>query len=336
MMKLSAMLVILFSSLLLRAQPFYETQIVPFDGKEYDYFADAIAISDSFIFAGSAHYNTNTGSVYIYKLQNDNYKFTEKIYASDGQEYDLFGARLYFKDNTLFVGAINKRVNTLRAGPGALYVFENKNNHWIEKQIIMPPTLYSYGGRFSCSISKYKNYLLIGAEQHNSEVELSGEAFLYKMVNGNYELYQEFTPPTPLRYQGYGGSVLLQENLLLISAVSDSSESGIYSGSVYAYRNDNSFWYYSQRYLPEANSEYLSLGTSIASNNDYIFVGSTANVNYYKPGKVYIYRNRDPTELELVQILETGYNNPFDRFGSFLDVKGDTLLVGAPDDTVGS
>src|SRR3990172_391309 len=133
-MRLSAILVILFSSLLLRAQPFYETQIVPFDGKEYDYFASSVAISDSFLFAGSAHYNTNTGSVYIYKLQNDNYEFVEKIYASDGQEYDLFGGSLYYKDNQLFVGALNKRVNTLRAGPGAVYAFEYEDSTWIEKQ----------------------------------------------------------------------------------------------------------------------------------------------------------------------------------------------------------
>jgi len=43
-------------------QQLYETQIIPFDGRENDWFGSAVAVSDSFLFISSLRYSNCIGS----------------------------------------------------------------------------------------------------------------------------------------------------------------------------------------------------------------------------------------------------------------------------------
>ena len=90
-------------------QQLYETQIIPFDGLDSDHFGTAVAVSDSFLFVTSTRYSDHTqNSVYVYKLENNNYVFLHKIYPSDihpGPGSALFGVVLLYSDGQLFVAA---------------------------------------------------------------------------------------------------------------------------------------------------------------------------------------------------------------------------------------
>ncbi len=332
-------LLIIFSFLLflfpLLPQQLYEKQIIPFDGLDDDFFGQAVAVSDSFLFISSLRYsNPNENAVYVYKLVNNGYEFINKIFPSDEQPGPggaLFGTRLLYNDGQLFVGAQNRKVNNIPVG--ALYLFEYENYNWVEKQIIIPPEPHTFNGLFSNAISKYNDYLLISAFRYNSGDYRSGKVFLYKYLNGEYELYQEFAPFDAKDNQFYGTSVGIKENIILIGSENDSTRSGLGSGSVYVCTYEDSIWTFSRKYLPEENSENLAYGCSMASNDDYVFVGTTDNQFYFKPGKVYIYKYSEAL-LDLAQIIETGDNYNDDRFGISLYAKGDSLLVSALFDTV--
>ena len=325
---------LLFLSPLL-PQQLYEKQIIPFDGLDSDSFGQAVAVNDSFLFISSLRYsNPNENAVYVYKLVNNGYEFINKIFPSDEQPGPggaLFGTRLLYNDGQLFVGSRNKKVNNFTVG--AVYVFEYENDSWVEKQIIIPPEPLTFGGYFSNSISKFDDYLLVGAPRYTSGEQISGKAFLYKYINGEYELYQEFVPFDAKKYQFYGYSVEIKENIILIGSVNDSTRSGFNSGSLYTYIKEDSIWTFSRKYLPEENSENFAYGCAIASNDDYVFVGTSDNIYYNQPGKVYIYKYSHPV-LDLAQIIETGDNYYDDSFGISLYAKGDSLLVSALFDTV--
>jgi len=316
-------------------QQLYEKQIIPFDGLDSDSFGAAVAVSDSFLFISSLRYNNQIeNAVYVYKFGNNNYSFLYKIHPSDihpGPGGALFGTRLVYKDGQLFVGSRNKKVNNIPVG--AVYLFEYENDSWVEKQIIIPPEPLTFNGYFSNSISKFDDYLLVGAPRYNSGEQRSGKAFLYKHLNGEYELYQEFAPFDGKDYQFYGTSLEIKENIILIGSENDNTGSGLGSGSVYVYTKEDSIWTFSRKYLPEENSENLAYGCSMASNDDYVFVGTTENQFYFKPGKVYIYKYSEAL-LDLAQIIETGDNYYDDRFGISLYAKGDSLLVSALFDSV--
>jgi hypothetical protein len=243
----------------------------------------------------------------------------------------LFGGKLLFKDEQLFVGARNRRINNITVG--AVYLFEYENNIWVEKQIILPPQPYSFNAFFPSFISKYNEYLLIGADHYNSDFENAGKAFLYKFIDNKYELYQEFSPFDEKEDQLFGHSGTIQNNTIIIGSPYDSTKSGIYSGSVYVYFKEDSLWTFNRKYEPNPNSQFLSFGTSLTMNDNYVFVGTAGHPNYNLPGKVYIYNYSEPV-LEFTQIIETGDNYFNDRFGGRLYSKGDSLLVGALFDTV--
>ena len=316
-------------------QQLYENQIIPFDGLDSDFFGRAVAVNDSFLFISSLRYSNPTeNAVYVYKLVNNGYEFINKIFPSDehpGPGGALFGARLLYNDGQLFVGSRNKKVNNFTVG--AVYVFEYENYSWVEKQIIIPPEPLTFGGYFSNSISKFDDYLLVGAPRYTSGEQISGKAFLYKYLNGEYELYQEFAPFDAKNYQFYGTSVEIKENMILIGSDGDSTLSGFNSGSLYTYIKEDSIWTFRKKYLPKSNSENLAYSGAVVSNENYVFVGTADNIYYNKPGMVYIYKYSGVV-LDFDQIIETGDNYYDDSFGISLYAKGDSLLVSAWFDTV--
>ena len=76
-------------------------------------------------------------------------------------------------------------------------------------------------------------------------------------------------------------SLVIKENIIFIGSQNDSTSSGFGSGSVYSYSKENSQWTFNKKYLPEPNSEHLGYGSSIAMNDDYVFIGTADNYSYY-------------------------------------------------------
>jgi hypothetical protein len=317
------------------SQSLYETQIIPFDGLGSDFFGVSVATSDSFLFVTSLRYSNHIeNSVYVYKIEDNNYNFEYKIFPSDIQSGTfgmLFGGELLYSDGQLFVGARNRKINDIPVG--AVYLFEYENDIWVEKQIILPSQPYSFSGFFPSFISKYNEYLLVGADHYDNQFENSGKAFLYKFTNDKYELYQEFIPFDEKEDQLFGSSGAIDNNTILIGSPYDSTKSGIFSGSVYVYFKEDSLWPFNRKYVPIANSQFLSFGSSLTVNDNYVFVGTTGHPNYNLPGKVYIYNYYEPV-LEFSQIIESGDNYFNDLFGGRLYANGDSILVCALFDTV--
>lgn len=332
-MKISLIVLFYLLSFNLSAQTLFERQIVPIDGIDFDYFGSAIAAGDSFLFISSPRRNNISGEVYVYKNIDGNFEYATKIIPNDSRPQDFFGTKLIYDGAELIIGAYNKRTNNLMSGPGAVFIFKLEGGIWVEKQMILPPEPYTYGGAFSSSIVKYGNYLLIGAERWNSVVQSSGMAFIYENLNGNYELIHELQPPDALKYQQFGSSLFFNDGVIVVGSKNDSTLSGIFSGSIYVYSKRDSNWNFTKKHIPESNSNFLSFGTSMSHNNENIFVGTSTNLNYSFPGSVYIF-NYSNQSLELDQIIVSGdfYSN--DRFGTSIYAKGDSLLIGALLDTV--
>lgn len=314
------------------AQPLYEQQIVPFDGQNDTRFGVSTYHSDSLLIVGAIGWDGARGTVYNYKRINDNYSFLDKLFASDGDTFDLFGSSILYHKNRLFVGAVNKRIDNLLTGIGSVYVYNNTFGSWVEQQIIRPPNQEVRGSRFPSAMAAIDDFLIIGAEKYDTDNEEIGAVFVYKYKNDKYELFQEILPPESQEGQAFGSDIAIKDSLLLLASVADNSTSGIYSGSLYIYEREDSIWKFSDKIIPDSNSDFLGFGTSLAINDEYVFVGTSGIYGYNKPGKIYIYKY-EGAKLELCQIIESGENYFNDKFGVSSAVQNDTLLVGALFDT---
>lgn len=314
------------------AQTLFERQIVPFDAMNSDHFGAGIASSDSFLFVSSIRYqNMIEGCVYVFKFENNDYVFKTKIFPDDPEDLALFGSSLYYKDEQLFVGARNKRVNGYKTG--ALYVFKFENGSWIQNQKIEPPEPLISHKYFSEAIDKLNETLVVSSYRSDAGANDNGKVFVYKYINNNYLLQQELSAYDPKDYQFFGSSLVLKENTLLIGCLNDSTESGSESGSIYAYLKKDTNWVFARKFIPHPNPQYLTLACSMTANDCFLFAGSAASFSYNLPGKVYIYKFSEPL-MELHQIIESGEGFWNDRFGINMLAKGDTLLVTAFFDSV--
>ncbi|MBS4033875.1 MAG: T9SS type A sorting domain-containing protein [Ignavibacterium sp.] len=330
------LIILLIIPLVVKPQALFEKQIVPFDAMDVDYFGQDVALNDSFLFVSSIRYqNTIEGCVYVYKYENNDYIFDTKIFPEDPEELALFGTRLLFQDGLLFVGAQNKKIAGYLWPVGSLYVFEKDGINWVQRQKIEPPPPYNTNMLFSNAIAKFDETLVISAFRANAGAYENGKVYVYQYSNEVFSLKQQISPMDPIDYQSFGTSLVVKENLLLVGCDGDSTASGFQSGSVYAYIKKDSLWIYSRKYFPEQNSQFLAYGSSMTSNKDFVFIGTSDGYQYNQSGKVYIYKRTD-TMMDFYQIIESGENYLPDRFGSKLFCSGDSLYVTALEDTVNS
>jgi len=99
--------------------------IIANDNDTGDHFGSSIALDDDILAIG-AYFDddkgSKSGSVYLYKKENDTFKYINKITASDGKAGAAFGASLSLDDSKLLVGAYADTENGFFSG--AAYVYD--------------------------------------------------------------------------------------------------------------------------------------------------------------------------------------------------------------------
>src|SRR5690606_6163643 len=123
-------------------------KLVGFDRTAGDYFGHAVSMNNTTLAIGAQYNdndadgnfkNNNIGAVYIYELDsNDEWVFSQKIVASDGEVGDIFGTAVFLHGNYLFVSSIYDDHTTpvSISNAGSVYVFEKINGVWTEIQKI--------------------------------------------------------------------------------------------------------------------------------------------------------------------------------------------------------
>ena len=120
------------------------------DGASGDGFGVAIEANDTILFVGSYFDDdngTNSGSVYVYKRNDNNWDFSKKITPTDGDESDAFGSSLSFNENGLLVGAFSDDDNGFFSGAAYYFSLTDINtvsisNIGIPGEIIVFPTIF--------------------------------------------------------------------------------------------------------------------------------------------------------------------------------------------------
>lgn len=102
----------------------YDTTLIPADLNIGDQFGVSVHIEGDLLAAG-AYFDddlgSNSGSVYLYRFINEEWKLLTKINASDGQAGDAFGSSVHINFPWLAVGAYGKSQNGFFSGGAYVY-----------------------------------------------------------------------------------------------------------------------------------------------------------------------------------------------------------------------
>lgn len=142
----------------------FESKLIASDATAGDNFAAAALVTPGFILIGAPRadgMNTESGAVYDFRFDGNQWIQQDKLVAADGRTGDLFGASLDYADfkPRATIGA----PGTDERGPnsGAVYLFRPVGDAWVEAAKVLPAP-DSQNRYFGSAVAADRELLVVG------------------------------------------------------------------------------------------------------------------------------------------------------------------------------
>ncbi|KAJ5076432.1 hypothetical protein M0811_06432 [Anaeramoeba ignava] len=215
--------------------------------------------------------------------------------------------------------------------------FENQIE-WVQEQILIANDGKEYE-YFGSSIDFEGNICVIGSfcgDVGNNSAQ--GKAYIYEKNGKNWNQKQILVSSDGQAYDGFGLTVSISGNFLLISSPYATVGENESQGKAYIFENDGAFWNQKQILLGSDGQAEDNFGSYLFIEGNLILIGSPyANIGEnVSQGKAYVYENNG-TFWNEKQILIASDGQAYDNFGSGVSISNDGkyIFVGASDATVG-
>lgn len=286
-----------------------EGKLIPSNGINEDFFGSAVGIDDDIIAVGASGDDFHTGSVYIFKNENGQWKEKQNIYLNDGKSYDLFGNVIAFDNSTLVIGANNY------GGVGAAFVYL-QDGETFEKVAKLQSENNDLNDKFGTSISVSQNYIAVGAN-YNDEGGLDcGAAYIFQREGNSWNQVKKIIPDDGITNEQFG-HVAISNELIAVGADKD-DDMGIESGSVYLYSLDGNEFNFIKKITADDGFAGDGFGQALDIDNFRLIVGSPYdNDGSSNSGSSYIIDLENILDLESASHLDYSYQllqnfpNPF-------------------------
>ncbi len=311
-------------------------------------FGYSVSISGKFAAVGSPYENTRRGAAYIfeYNSNEDSWIQKDRILASSQSTYDQFGFSVDILDATndyLIVGSPYDDDKATNAG--VVHIFKRDVDDWDSENVPASVETANLGEAndvygYSVAISKAADnsyFAVVGAPDFQGQTH-RGKAYILKLDNSNstpntWVEEKALNPPhNTVWYNGFGESVDISKNLIIIGEsryVATTLQGGAH---IYSYLNSN--WNTAPISLTStiANS-YQGLGIAVSiidgATNKYALLGGAGINSQASEEEAYLLKliNTTWTQQSPVYSIGTGENN---NFGQSVAINEFTALVGAP------
>ena len=312
------------------------------DSLAKDYFGISVAIDGDTVVIGASGKNNYKGAAYVFAKPPGGWQDmtqTAKLTASDGQEGDYFGWSVAVSGNTVIAGAyaddiLSKSGQYLvnKKDRGSAYVFVKQGSNW--SNMTESAKLTASDGQeddfFGRSVAVSGDTIVAGAPYDNiGTSENAGSAYVFVKPDGGWTGYLNQTAKLTLANtvggEIFGCSVAIDANTVAIGARS-------VIGYVMVKPPDG--WTDMTQSAKLTASDAAVYETSIAVSGNTIVIGN--NTQEVSRGAAYVFAMpesgwADMSESQKLTALD-GSNG--DEFGWSVAISGDTVMAGAPFDTV--
>lgn len=258
--------------------------LVPEDGDSKEEFGGSVALSEGTALVGTNRKGPDdavgTRSVYVFERKERRWRQRTELRAAQPDETERFGSAVDLADGTAFVGARNDDT-TDGYESGAVYVFDEQDGAWAQREVLGLEDAAWHAG-FGTALAVASETLLVGAPGEPKGRGV-GAAYVFRRVDGGWEMHARLAAPDGDREDGFGGAVALAGGTALIGASGD--------GSAYVFERTVDGWQPRVKLAPE-DAGRSWFGNPVALGDDMGLVGALAdeNRNGYKGGAVYVYR----------------------------------------------
>lgn len=282
-------------------------------------FGFVVAAGDTFIAAGAPgddQFATDSGAVVVYEILNNRWTETDRLKASDAEQFDNLGTTVAVSGNILVAGAPFE--DQLGNNAGAVYVFERIDDVWQETAKLTAMDTDA-GDRFGAAVDIESEMIVVGAYGRDG-------AYIFERIAGTWE-EAELIPDNGLSGLGeFGRSVAIDNGRVAVGTpYTDTVESS--RGAVFIFEKQAGSWSESARISDPDAIEREWFGFSMTFQGSELIIGAyRANRDAYRHGIAVVF-NYSNGEWMKVQEISPTQRTDFQLFGADLTVDGNMLAV---------
>ena len=185
---------------------------------------------------------------------------TQTTPYSTFSQMQSFGHTVEISDGNIFIGEpSNVHI------PGAVYIFNNENNDWVQKFVIKAED-GSIGDGFGTNLSAFGNSLMVGAPNAN-EGE-GGAAYLFEETDGRgWSQITKLTVQSDSSLSSVGQGIALGENYAFVGIPNFGN------GAVAVFKKENDVWM-QETIISNPDTAQVSFGSYLDFDNSHLIVGS--------------------------------------------------------------
>lgn len=264
----------------------YQARLQASNAAAADHFGANVAVDGDTIMVGAAWGDspqvTDSGAVYVFTRNGDNWSQTALLAAPDAAGGTTFGAPIALQGDTLVVGA--RRSTPLGTYSGAAYVFTRSGDTWADGVRLKPSN-----GRarqfFGYSVSLDGDTIVVGAPG-DATYSVPGSAYVF--VKQDAAWVQQGSPllPRTTSFEGFGNSVAVSGNVIAVGDPVNAGSSRQSSGQAQIYIRENGAWRLNAYPLVGKDLAGANFGRSLAFSGSTLFVAShngDSGVYMFKP-----------------------------------------------------
>ncbi|MBD3887280.1 hypothetical protein IFO70_37500 [Phormidium tenue FACHB-886] len=292
-----------------------------------DDFGETLALSDDQVLIGARGDDTGaTDSGAAYLFDSETGELLQSFYSPTPRESDNFGDAVSLTDNQALIGS---PALSETSDAGTAYLFNTKSGELVQSFVNPNST---GDDDFGEAVALKDEQALVGARGDDTGATDSGAAYLFDTQTG--ELLQSFVSPTPNEDAGFGETVALVDDRVVIGApegVQGDAESTAL-GAVYLY--DANTGELLQSFTNPTASEGSEFGEGIALSGNQILIGAPGDdTGATDSGAAYLF------DTQTGELLQTFFNpEPVEGadFGESVALTDDYVVIGAANNDTGA
>ncbi|MET0645024.1 MAG: Calx-beta domain-containing protein, partial [Pyrinomonadaceae bacterium] len=315
------------------------------DGLSQDRLGYAVAVSGDTAVVGAPEdeivsTQTNRGAAYVYVRANGVWTQQQKLLASDGASSDKFGTSVAIHGDTIVVGAPNSDTNQSESDQGAAYVFTRSGSTWTQQAKLVASD-GADGDWFGQSVAVSGDTAVVGAifDDINNTAANQGEVYVYTRAGSTWTQAAQLRGTDSNFSDWFGATVSISGNTIAVGAPIAETPT---RGAAFVFTGSGSTWTQQQKLtLPSDIGSADEFAGSISVSGDTVVVGSRLNDHGAgagpgsNQGAAYVYTRTGGvwTQQQKLTATDAGLG---DEFGQSVAVEGNTVLIGARNDTFGT
>jgi hypothetical protein len=316
----------------------FQQTLTAADGAAGDQFGISVAISGDSAIVGAnlddEGANANQGSASVFVRSAGFWTRQEKLTASGGASADFFGSAVAISGDTAIIGAKGDDVN-VSGDEGSSWVFSRAGSKWISDVLLFASDgAASDGFGASVAISADGNTAVIGASSDDINANADqGSVYVFIRSGTVWTQQAKLLASDGAANDFFGGSVAIAGDTVIVGATGDDVAANSNQGSAYVFIRSGSTWTQQAKLLAADGASSDSFGESVSISGSSVIVGADGVPG--STGAAYVFTRSGVTWTQQAKLLASDAASG-DKFGSDVSISGNTAIVGASGDNLGT